>query len=544
MWKISEIKRKGRCAMKKNYWRILGISLLVAFLVSNLRLSSHIDSATEYFVGGQFEMPTNADIVNEWVENITDAGVYEQGTVLKYLDEHYTPKKGVLARVYNRVTADRSVLYGVLNAANEMVFRDHFGQGVIILTGVGLLVLFMIFVTNVLQVGQCRFLLETQAYENSRFDRILFPWRVKRGKKVALVMLEKSLLQFLWDLTIVGGVIKRYSYRMVPYILAENPDLGHREVFQLSREMMKGNKWKAFLLDASFLGWYLINFFTLGILRWVYIAPYQQTAGACLYLTLRADAQERYPAMNQVLNDRALTGTEELKEYPVEQHPLYDPGVKRWITFDYHRKYSFTSVVLMFFSFSFIGWLWEVSLHLFGDGVFVNRGFFHGPWLPIYGTGGVLVLLLLKRFADRPVLTFFLSVAVCGTVEYLVGWFLWETQKMYWWNYSGYFLNLHGRICAEGLLIFGLGSCAFIYVIAPVFDELFRRIPKKPALILCAILLISFAVDGVYSVIEPNSGAGITDYQHHEPEKEDGKKADQISGVLKLGENCKQMIQG
>lgn len=85
---------------------------------------------------------------------------------------------------------------------------------------------------------------------------------------------------------------------------------------------------------------------------------------------------------------------------------------------------------------------------------------------------------------------------------------------MYWWNYSGYFLNLHGRICAEGLIVFGLGSCAFIYILAPLFDELFRRIPKKAAAIVCAALMIVFAADAVYSLISPNSGAGITDYEH------------------------------
>lgn len=169
----------------------------------------------------------------------------------------------------------------------------------------------------------------------------------------------------------------------------------------------------------------------------------------------------------------------------------------------------------MFFSFSTIGWLWEVSLHLFGDGVFVNRGFFHGPWLPIYGVGGVLVVALLRRFVDRPLMLFFMTMAVCGVVEYTAGYLLWEMKHMYWWNYSGYFLNLHGRICAEGLIIFGLGGCAFLYLIAPFFDELFKKIPRRTAVIICVALLAVFAADSAYSVAHPNSGAGITDYENH-----------------------------
>lgn len=204
-----------------------------------------------------------------------------------------------------------------------------------------------------------------------------------------------------------------------------------------------------------------------------------------------------------------------MEDYPVENYPLYNPDTKKWIKLDYHRTYSWCSVILIFFAFSMIGWLWEVSLHLFGDGVFVNRGFFHGPWLPIYGTGGVLVILLLKRFVDKPLVTFFLTVVVCGVVEYFVALFLWEFKQMYWWNYTGYFLNLHGRICAEGLLVFGLGGCVFIYIVAPFFDEIFKKIPRKIAIILCVVLLTAFAADTVYSMIKPNSGAGITDYENH-----------------------------
>ena len=68
------------------------------------------------------------------------------------------------------------------------------------------------------------------------------------------------------------------------------------------------------------------------------------------------------------------------------------------------QDYSVSSLVLMFFTFSGIGWLWEVGLHLVVDGMFFNRGFMAGPWLPIYGTGGVLILVLLKKWRSRPLL--------------------------------------------------------------------------------------------------------------------------------------------
>ena len=85
----------------------------------------------------------------------------------------------------------------------------------------------------------------------------------------------------------IPGIVKSYSYRLVPYILAEEPGMNSREAFRLSRSMMNGNKWHAFLLDLSFLGWNLLNILTLGILGIFYVRPYQATANAEMYIIIR-----------------------------------------------------------------------------------------------------------------------------------------------------------------------------------------------------------------------------------------------------------------
>lgn len=515
MWKIRELKRNGKKNFRKNFWRVVGICLLVGFIANGMRVTHHVDNAAKHFIGGRFELPTNAQIMNDFYLNIRQRNAPEYNETLELLGEIYSPKKGALAHIYNRMTESKSVLYGFVNAMDEILFNDQATQGIVILSGVVILLIFLAFISNVLIVGQCRFLLENRSYQEVKLGRLLFPWRVRRWRKTAFTMFERSVLIFLWDLTIIGGIIKRYSYKMIPYILAENPDIGHKEAFELSRKMMDGNKRKALWMDLSFWGWRILNIFTLGLLRYIWINPYIEAVYAELYSVLRREAiVHKYPNY-EYLNDTLLFTVSSEKNYPVEQYPLYNPNTKKWIKIDYHRTYSVSSLILIFFSFSMIGWLWEVSLHLFGDGVFVNRGFFHGPWLPIYGTGGILVILLLKRYVEKPLVTFLMTVLVCGTVEYVVAWFLWEFKHMYWWNYTGYFLNLHGRICAEGLIVFGLGGCAFIYVIAPFFDEIFKKIPRKMAVILCVLLLTAFAADTVYSVIEPNSGAGVTDYETH-----------------------------
>ena len=74
---------------------------------------------------------------------------------------------------------------------------------------------------------------------------------------------------------------------MVPYILAENPNVEATEALKMSREMMQGNKWNAFVLDLSFLGWILLTICTCGILGIFYVNPYIYATDAELYQAIK-----------------------------------------------------------------------------------------------------------------------------------------------------------------------------------------------------------------------------------------------------------------
>lgn len=107
-------------------------------------------------------------------------------------------------------------------------------------------------------------------------------------KNTVLTMFLMHLFQFLWTLLlIVPGIIKHYSYRMVPYILAENPDLPAREIIDQSRQMMDGHKWEAFVLDLSFILWWLLGTMTCGIAGIFWCAPYVFQTNAEYYLSLK-----------------------------------------------------------------------------------------------------------------------------------------------------------------------------------------------------------------------------------------------------------------
>ena len=173
------------------------------------------------------------------------------------------------------------------------------------------------------------------------------------------------------------------------------------------------------------------------------------------------------------------------------------------------RRYTAAELTGLFFAFAAIGWLWKVGLHLALEGELVNRGTMVGPWLPIYGAGGVLAVLLLRRFADKPLLMFALGTALCTVIEYGTGKYLLAVYGLRWWDYSMYPLNIDGLVSPLTSLLFGLGCCAAVYGAGPALAARFRRLNQRQARMLLAVLLVLFALDFVWSTVHPNAGAGV-----------------------------------
>lgn len=92
---------------------------------------------------------------------------------------------------------------------------------------------------------------------------------------------------------IIPGVIIKYTYAMVPYILEERKDLPVQEAFRASKQIMKGHRWELFCLRFSFLGWYILGVLTLGI-GFIFINPYRYTAEAAFYNEISGRAEAYY----------------------------------------------------------------------------------------------------------------------------------------------------------------------------------------------------------------------------------------------------------
>lgn len=120
------------------------------------------------------------------------------------------------------------------------------------------------------------------------------------------ILPEKSLYQIFWNLTIIGGAIKHYSYFAVPYILAENPDISGKQAIKLSCEMMNGHKWEALKLDISFILWNILGIITLGISNFLYLNPYKIATKTEYYTRLREEAKEKAIPLSEKLNDKYL----------------------------------------------------------------------------------------------------------------------------------------------------------------------------------------------------------------------------------------------
>ena len=134
----------------------------------------------------------------------------------------------------------------------------------------------------------------------------------------------KDLYTFLWSLLfVIPGIIKAYEYRMMPFLIAENPDMTTQEAFDKSKEMMMGNKWDAFVYDLSFLGWFILNALTCGILGLFYVNPYYYAADANLYRAIKMGGSTGFVSSKYVPNPQPVPGQQMQQQgQPMQGQPM------------------------------------------------------------------------------------------------------------------------------------------------------------------------------------------------------------------------------
>lgn len=131
---------------------------------------------------------------------------------------------------------------------------------------------------------------------------------------------------------------------------------------------------------------------------------------------------------------------------------------------------------------------------------FVNRGFLIGPYCPIYGYGTISMTLLLKGYANDPIVLFVMAIVICSILEYTTSFVMEKIFKIRWWDYSNRKFNINGRICLETMIPFGILGCLMIYFVNPFMFAIIDMIPSNLINIIAVILFIIYLVDNAISI--------------------------------------------
>ena len=241
MWTRQMLKTNARAAIKKNYVNVLVVSLIFAFISGAFSSSSASKTVTSSFKSGNF--------------------------------------------------------------SKELISFAAMLIGISIVIGIiGILLSILVF--NPLKVGIQKFFIENH-YANPGIGLVAYAFKTNYINVVKTMFLRDIYL-FLWSLLLaIPGIIKSYSYRLVPYILADNPDIYPDDAITLSREMMNGHKLDAFILDISFILWWLLSVITFNIAGVFYVFPYIDATNAELYLALANNSSD---SNNSYFNDTSYNG--------------------------------------------------------------------------------------------------------------------------------------------------------------------------------------------------------------------------------------------
>ena len=280
MWDRKELKQRGMAAFKANYWRTVLVCFLLSFFV--LGGSASIGGArkslniTHVYNTPSVQSSQSGEITVNGTSYGSVADALEALDDLDFDDLELDELLSAGSQAFDSDSETGAAILAVVGAVIVLVVAI-----VLLLSSV-----LKIFVLNPLEAGCRNFLLRNATGESDLGD-IGFGFTPDYWRNVKTLFL-RDLFRFLWGLLlIVPGIVKRYSYRMAPYILADRPELSGTEVLTQSRQMMNGHKWKTFVLDLSFLGWNILSALTFGLLGVFYVNPYRQCTNAELYRELK-----------------------------------------------------------------------------------------------------------------------------------------------------------------------------------------------------------------------------------------------------------------
>ena len=253
-WSIPQVKLRGNATFRQGYWKCV----LVAFIIAVI--SGGVSSVPNF--SGNY----NINSIKDENGNFNFSAVYDSSSDAEAIED-------LAEEIAN--SPSFGVIMGTLL--------------VIMIVGIIVSLALTVFLIAPLKVGCMKFFKDAGRTRQYELGSIGFAFS-KNYMNIIKIMFMYLLRIFLWSLLfIIPGIIKSYEYRMIPYIISDNPEISTEEAFRISKEMMTGNKWHTFLFDLSFLGWVILSLFTCGILLIFYVDPYIAASEAELYLTLKGE---------------------------------------------------------------------------------------------------------------------------------------------------------------------------------------------------------------------------------------------------------------
>lgn len=161
---------------------------------------------------------------------------------------------------------------------------------------------------------------------------------------------------------------------------------------------------------------------------------------------------------------------------------------------------SISLYFLLFLLYSFFGWSMEMIFCFLDTKKWVNRGFLIGPVCPIYGWGCLLMMFLLNRYLDDPVVLLVMAMLLCSILEYFTSYIMEKLFKARWWDYSHLKYNINGRICLGNIVLFGVLGLLLMYVVNPFVMNILEKVNSNVLIITSLILFIVYLIDNIISL--------------------------------------------
>ena len=265
MWTRKSVKQKGKKAFLGNYWKCVLVAIILSIAIG----------AGSYGAGsGSSFSSTFTNIISQKEDD--DRNV---DRTVEYTDDDGTSHK---------VTFDVDLTDPAsIDQEDVNILIGLFVVGAVIYVVIMAFALaFKYFLMIPFDYG-CRKFFRKNLDEPAKLSNIVYVFD-SHYKNIVKTAFLTDLFIWLWSLLfIVPGIIKAYSYRLVPYIMSENPDINFRDAQAESARLMKGNKWKSFVLDLSFIGWDILTLMTWGFLEIFFVGPYKASTDAALYESIK-----------------------------------------------------------------------------------------------------------------------------------------------------------------------------------------------------------------------------------------------------------------